>query len=225
MALSVWPGLAQIWSGQEVLGLLLALVFASALNLAIVSRWIWNEAFAPGWSDFLAMLAVVSWFASFGYTVWWVGLCHPDRHRQEIERLFREAQEAYLQGRWTDSKSRIERILAWDETDADALMQLGSLLSADATAVAGSPCVPAVLRIERWGEVALGDPDGPGPAGCKVKLCFIKRQTSSSGQRRGRWRSEPGLFSLEHDGFALRELSEWMTWLVVMAAGRAAQLA
>ncbi len=127
LALSFWPGLAQIWSGQEVLGLLLGLVFASALNLAIVSRWIWYEALAHGWSDFLATLAVVSWFASLGYTIWWVGLCHPERHRLEIERLFREAHEAYLQGRWMDSKSRIERILTWDEADADALMQLGSL--------------------------------------------------------------------------------------------------
>jgi tetratricopeptide (TPR) repeat protein len=64
---------------------------------------------------------------SLGYTVWWVGLCHPDRHRQEIDRLFREAQEAYLQGRWIEAIGRIERILARDESDADALMQLGSL--------------------------------------------------------------------------------------------------
>jgi hypothetical protein len=127
VALSVWPGLAQIWSGQEVLGLLLGCFFAAAVNLAIVSRWIWIDAFATGLSDFLATLAGISWLMSFGYTVWWIGLCHPDRHRQEIERLFREAQEAYLQGRWSESKKRIERILARDETDADALMQLGSL--------------------------------------------------------------------------------------------------
>jgi hypothetical protein len=127
VALSFWPGLAQVWLGQEVLGLLLAVFFASTLNLFVVSRWIWIEAFAPGWSDFLATLTFFSWLLSLGYTVWWVGLCHPDRHRQEIERLFREAQEAYLQGRWTESKRRIERILARDETDGDALMQLGSL--------------------------------------------------------------------------------------------------
>jgi hypothetical protein len=127
VALSIWPGLAQIWSGQEVLGLLLALFFASALNLGIVSRWIWNEAFAPGWSDFLATLAFFSWLTSLGYTVWWVGLCHPDRHRHEIEKLFREAHELYLQGRFSDSRRRLERILARDETDADALMQLGTL--------------------------------------------------------------------------------------------------
>jgi tetratricopeptide (TPR) repeat protein len=125
--LSIWPGLPQIWLGQEVLGLLLALFFASTLNLAIVSRWIWNEGFTPGSSEFLATLAFFSWMMSLGYTVWWVGLCHPDRHRQEIDRLFREAQEAYLQGRWIEAIGRIERILARDESDADALMQLGSL--------------------------------------------------------------------------------------------------
>jgi hypothetical protein len=127
VALSAWPGLAQVWSGQEVLGLLLGMLFASSLNLAIVSRWVWTEAFATGWSDFLAAAAVLSWVLSFAYTVWWVGMCHPDRHRQEIERLFREAHEAYLQGRWLDAKTRIERILARDEGDADALMQLGTL--------------------------------------------------------------------------------------------------
>jgi hypothetical protein len=127
VALSIWPGLAQIWSGQEVLGLLLSLFFAATVNLAVVSRWIWTDAFATGFSDFLASLAFFSWLLSLGYTVWWVGLCHPDRHRQEIERLFRDAHEAYLQGRWAESKRRIEQILARDEADADALMQLGSL--------------------------------------------------------------------------------------------------
>jgi len=35
--------------------------------------------------------------------------------------------EAYLQGRWNDSRKRIERILAMDETDADALLHLGTI--------------------------------------------------------------------------------------------------
>jgi cytochrome c-type biogenesis protein CcmH/NrfG len=127
LALTFWPGLAQIWAGQEVLGLFLALFFALTVNLFIVARWIWVEAFAPGSVDFLAALALFSWLLSLAYTFWWVALCHPDRHRQEIERLFREAHEAYLQGRWTEAIRRIERVLARDETDSDALMQLGSI--------------------------------------------------------------------------------------------------
>ena len=55
--LSVWPGLAQIWSGRDVVGLMMAIAFAAALNLALISRYIWTEAFPPGWTGFFAVLA------------------------------------------------------------------------------------------------------------------------------------------------------------------------
>jgi hypothetical protein len=111
------------------LGFILATLFAAALNLAVVARFIWTEWFAPGWPAFFAALATCSWLAGFGYTLWWLWLCHPERHRAEIDRLFREGAESYLQGRWNESRRRFERILARDETDADALMQLGTLFS------------------------------------------------------------------------------------------------
>jgi len=125
--LCFWPGLPQIWSGQEVLGLILAGLFAAALNLTVVAQWIWTESFAPGWPSFFAALTICDWAACLAYTLWWIWLCHPERHRAEIDRLFREATESYLQGRWNEARRRLERILTMDETDADALMQLGSL--------------------------------------------------------------------------------------------------
>ena len=127
-ALSVWPGLPQIWSGQEVLGLILAASSRSTLNLALVARFDLDRVVRPGLAGFLRGPggAVLGWRAC-GYTLWWVWLCHPERHRAEIDRLFREATESYLQGRWNEARRRFERILAMDETDADALMQLGTL--------------------------------------------------------------------------------------------------
>ena len=126
-ALSLWPGLPQIWSGQEVLGLILAALFAATSNLAVVAGFLWTESFAPGWAAFFAALAVCHWLACFGYTLWWIGLRHPEGHRPEIDRLFREATESYLQGRWNEARRQFERILTMDETDADVLMQLGTL--------------------------------------------------------------------------------------------------
>jgi len=119
--------LPQIWSGQDVLGIILAVLFAATLNLAVVARFIWTESFAPGWSLFFAALATITWLTSLGYTLWWIWLYHPERHRGEIDRLFREAIESYMQGRWNEARRRFERILTMDETDADALMQLGTL--------------------------------------------------------------------------------------------------
>jgi hypothetical protein len=127
VSLSFWPGLAQIWSGQEILGILLGILFAANLNLTVVGHWIWRDALPAGWVDFFAAMAGITWLASLGYTLWWVRFCHPERHRTEIDRLFREAHEAYLQGHWGESRVRIEHILAMDESDGDALMQLGAL--------------------------------------------------------------------------------------------------
>jgi hypothetical protein len=127
LALSVWPGLPQVWSGQEILGLFLAALFALELNLALVSRWVWTESFAPGWPGMFAIVALVHWSVSLGFTLWWTMFCHPERYRAEIDRLYRTAIEAYLQGRWNDARRCFEQILTLDETDADALMQLGSL--------------------------------------------------------------------------------------------------
>jgi tetratricopeptide (TPR) repeat protein len=127
--LNVWPGLAQIWTGQELLGLFVAAAFAGVLNLALVSRLLWTELFAPQVSAFFAALAVVTWISSLGYTLWWTWQCHPQRYRLEIDALFRDALEAYLQGRWNDARRGLERILAMDENDADALMQLGLLFA------------------------------------------------------------------------------------------------
>jgi hypothetical protein len=93
----------------------------------MAARWVWVDAFPPGWSGLFTGLAALTWLASCGYTLWWLWLCHPERYRQEIERLYREAQEAYLRGRFNESKKRIERILTLDETDADALLQLGTV--------------------------------------------------------------------------------------------------
>src|SRR5947209_19664264 len=89
--LSVWPGLAQIWAGQDVLGLILAVAFAATLNLALVARFIWTDAFAPGWGPFFGLTAGLTWVASLGYTLWWVWSCHPERHRGAIDVLYRQA--------------------------------------------------------------------------------------------------------------------------------------
>ncbi|QDV38392.1 tetratricopeptide repeat protein [Tautonia plasticadhaerens] len=126
-ALSLWPGLPQVWSGQEVMGLILAGLFAATLNAAIVTHLIWTEAVSPALTTFVTALAAGTWVAGLAYTLWWVLRCHPERYRAEIEQLYREATEHYLRGRWNDARRRFEQILTMDETDADTLMHLGTL--------------------------------------------------------------------------------------------------
>lgn len=122
-----WPGLAQNWSGQEIFGILLGTVFAAARNVAVAGRWIWRDALPSGWVESFAILAAASWLAILSHAVWREGFRHPDRHRLEIDRLFREAHEVHLQGRWAESRRRIERILQLDESAGDAIMPLVAL--------------------------------------------------------------------------------------------------
>ena len=125
--LSIWPGLPQVWSGQELLGLILAALFAATLNAAVISRYLWTEAFPPGGSTFLAALAALTWLAGLAYTLYWISCRHPEHYRVDIDRLYRDAMEHYFQGHWNDARKTLERILALDETDADALMQLATI--------------------------------------------------------------------------------------------------
>jgi tetratricopeptide (TPR) repeat protein len=169
-ALSLWPGLPQIWSGQEVLGLILAALFAMALNLAIVAHLIWTEAFPPGCAAFFTSLAAGTWLAATVYTVWWTWRCHPDRFREQIDRLYRDALDHYLQGRWNDARRRFEQILALDETDADALMHLGTLHMRTGRPQDARRNYRLCLEQEggakwRWEiQQALGRLEGPAPA-------------------------------------------------------------
>lgn len=125
--LSVWPGLPQIWSGQEALGLILAGLFAATLNLAMIGRFLWTALFPPAVVTFFVALAGLSWAAALAYTLWWMWRCDPQHHRDEIDRLYRQATEHYLQGRWADARRGYEAVLALDEDDPDALIQLGAL--------------------------------------------------------------------------------------------------
>ena len=149
--LSVWPGLPQIWTGQGVLGFFLAGLFTISANAALVARWVWVEALPAGSSHFFAVLAGMTWVASLVLTLVWVWVGHPERHRGLIERLYREAFESYLQGRWGEVRSRLERLLTLDESDADASFLLASVyLKSDQTTAARR-------ELSRCGELRGGE--------------------------------------------------------------------
>ena len=127
-ALSVWPGLPQIWTGQEVLGLILAALFASALNLTMVRPVDLDRVVRAGVGRVFRGLGGLSLAGGPGLHAL-VGLALPSlASPTEIDRLFREATESYLQGRCNEARRGLEQIVTIDDTDADALMYLGTLL-------------------------------------------------------------------------------------------------
>ncbi len=122
--LSLWPGLAQIWSGQEWLGLILAAFFGLNLNAALLTSIVWRDAVPQSAVVFFFACCAATWASTLAYSLWWNWRCHPEQHRLEIDRLYRQSLESYLQGRWNEARRLCEQILARDEADTEALMQL-----------------------------------------------------------------------------------------------------
>jgi hypothetical protein len=130
----LWPGVIQAWRLGSLRGLGLAAVFAGALNLALVSSFVW-----PRWP--IASLpagtaAAIAWASVLG--LWIVGLrwtsrtwsqvCPPKpKSDPQFDDWFREAQHAYLKGQWLEAEPLVARILARQPADSEARLLLASI--------------------------------------------------------------------------------------------------
>lgn len=128
IGLCLWPGLPQIWSGQVVTGLLAATFFGLMLNAFVVTQWVYTDWTDPGTRQILMVMAATFYLAMTGWTCLWVWKFHPEKFEQEIERLYRLAADSYLKGRWAETRDQLERIVALDPSDAEALLRLARLL-------------------------------------------------------------------------------------------------
>lgn len=133
-AATVWPGLPQAWLLARWRGLVLAVAFGSALNVALVLTFVW-----PAWpaSVMPGATAMLAWVLVLG--LWIVGLraarrdwrliCPPvaaDRDPQ-LDEWLREAQTDYLKGHWIEAETLVRRILARDAADIEATLLLASI--------------------------------------------------------------------------------------------------
>lgn len=125
--LCIWPGLARICGGRELAGLTQAVAFTALLNSALIATLIFPETVSPLVAVLLWYAVGVSWLWSTVASLWWLWQHHPEHHRTEIEQLFREAIRYYLKGQWADALASVQRILEYDRSDCDALMQLATL--------------------------------------------------------------------------------------------------
>jgi hypothetical protein len=131
---SLWPGFAQAWIWGNWRGLLLAIGFAGALNLALTVTFAWPRwpAEAPAGTT-----AAAAWLLVLG--LWGLGFAGLRRDwgklatRQkpganaEVESWFTAAQAEYLKGHWLEAETLVRQILARQPGDAEAWLLLVSL--------------------------------------------------------------------------------------------------
>jgi hypothetical protein len=172
----VWPGMPWLWLRGSFAGLVLALAFALAVDVAVFTTWIWSELV-----DFRLSLALWT-----GTAVIWLiatvsaltGFPPPIPSGRDVaaDDLFVKARDAYLARDWLAAETRLRTLLDLSPTDGEAQMLLGTLLRRvgrlDEAAAAfetlsrsdtGTPWLPSIGReLERIAAArqssAAGDP-------------------------------------------------------------------
>jgi hypothetical protein len=130
----LWPGLIQAWRLGSLRGLGLAAAFAAALNLALVSSFVWTRwpitGLPTGTTSGIAWVSVLGlWILGLRWTAQsWSQLCPPKpKSDPQIDDWFREAQHEYLKGHWIASETMLTRLLARKPADAEARLLLASV--------------------------------------------------------------------------------------------------
>ena len=122
----LWPGLPRLWIRGDWVALVIAVAFGAALNLVLVSSFVWPELLPRS-------LNLIGWFV-LG-TVWLASAFQAYRslpHLRESPRvddrgLFIQAQAEYLKGHWFEAETLLRQLLRHCSRDVDVLLMLATL--------------------------------------------------------------------------------------------------
>ena len=123
-----WPGMPWLWLRGSFAGLLLALAFALAVDVAVLTTVIWSELI-----DFRLSLAI--WTATA--MVWLIATASaltgfpppvPSGRDTAADALFVKARDAYLARDWLAAETKLRTLLDLSPTDGEAQLLLGTLL-------------------------------------------------------------------------------------------------
>jgi hypothetical protein len=123
-----WPGLPWLWLRGSRAGLVLALAFAVALDVGIVTTFIWPDlvelpvTFAV-WAGVCViwLASTVSAAAAFPPRLGWPAA-------EDVDPIFVQARNAYLARDWLTAETRLRDLLRLAPTDGEAQLLFATLL-------------------------------------------------------------------------------------------------
>jgi hypothetical protein len=124
----LWPGLPWLWLRGSLTGLVLALAFGVAVDVAVLTTWIWTGLVEPPVLIALWTATAAIWLVSTASAA--AAFPPPIRsvRPEEADRLFLEARDAYLARDWVAAEARLRVLLDIAPTDGEAQLLLGTLL-------------------------------------------------------------------------------------------------
>lgn len=124
----LWPGLPWLWLRGSVAGLILAVAFAVALDIAIVLTWLWTELVEREFALGLWAATAAVWVVATLSAVTQFPPPLPTGRSAATEALFVAARDAYLGRDWLAAETKLRGLLLVAPTDGEAQLLLATLL-------------------------------------------------------------------------------------------------
>ena len=124
----VWPGMPWLWLRGSFAGLLLALAFALAVDVAVFTTWIWSELIDFRLSLALWTATAVIWLFATASALTGFPPPIPRGRDATVDALFIKARDAYLARDWLAAETTLRSLLELSPTDGEAQLLLGTLL-------------------------------------------------------------------------------------------------
>lgn len=124
----VWPGMPWLWLRGSLAGLVLALAFAVAVDVAVLTSFIWTELVDVRMSLALWTATAAVWLVATVSAVTGFPPPIPRGRDAAAESVFVKARDAYLCRDWLTAETKLRALLDMTPLDGEAQLLLGTLL-------------------------------------------------------------------------------------------------
>lgn len=124
----VWPGLPWLWLRGSLAGLVLALAFAVAVDVAVITTFVWTELVDVRTSLALWTATAAVWLVATATALTGFPPPIPRSRDAAADSLFVKARDAYLSRDWLTAETRLRALLELAPLDGEAQLLLGTLL-------------------------------------------------------------------------------------------------
>ena len=124
----VWPGMPWLWLRGSLAGLVLALAFAVAVDVAVFTTFIWTELVDVRMSLALWTATAAVWLVATASAVTGFPPPIPRGRDAAAEALYVKARDAYLGRDWLAAETKLRALLDMTPLDGEAQLLLGTLL-------------------------------------------------------------------------------------------------
>lgn len=120
----LWPGLAELWWRGRLSALSMAIPFTLAVNLFLVTRFIYPAWVSPGLVWMAFWIGTIAWLFFVVRSIRELPALLVPRQICTKPDRFPDARVAYLQANWTDAEQLLTDVLSIEPRDPPALLLL-----------------------------------------------------------------------------------------------------